>query len=290
MKKSLLFLFIILSLHAYSQDNRYYPTSKGEIVKHKNYTLSYAEKHEQAEWVAYELTAAETRKVVERSDKFRPDPFVPSGSATLEDYRGSGYDRGHLAPAADMGFTSSAMNESFYMSNMSPQLPGFNRGIWKNLEGLVRSYAKNYEKVYVVTGPVLNVIANTIGQQVSIPQQYYKIVLRGEGKNARMIAFLLKNEKLNEPLSKFVVNTDFIEKLTGIDFFPQLPDDIEEKLEHTVDKENWYFKGSIATKANISTKTSKEDATTGRCCGTTKSGKRCSRKAASGSKYCWQHK
>ncbi|NOU59672.1 DNA/RNA non-specific endonuclease [Marinifilum caeruleilacunae] len=287
MKKLLALFVTLLSLCAYAQDNKYQPSSKGEIVKHQHYILSYAEDHEQAEWVAYELTAHETVKLVERADKFRPDPSVSSGSARLADYKASGYDRGHLAPAADMGFSATAMSESFYMSNMSPQKPSFNRGIWKQLESLVRSYAKSYGKIYVVTGPVLNTSAQQIGNGVTVPNRYYKIIMRGEGENRKMIAFLLSNAKHDQDISKFVVNTDIIESISGIDFFPQLPDNLEDKLEYNVDKENWYFDPSINTN-----KTRKNESVTTasiQCCGTTKSGSKCKRKAAAGSKYCWQH-
>ena len=125
---------------------------EGEVViRHVGYTLSYNEIHEQANWVAYELTAEEVAGEVERKDAFRADPEVESGSAALADYRGSGYDRGHLAPVADMKWSAEAMAESFYMSNMSPQKPEFNRGIWKKLEMKVRGWATREEAVLIVT-------------------------------------------------------------------------------------------------------------------------------------------
>jgi endonuclease G len=129
---------------------------KGEqVIRHAGYSFVYNEAYEQAAWVAYELTEKETDKQYDRTDKFIPDPSVITGSATDSDYSGSGYDRGHLAPAADMGWSSTSMAESFYFSNMSPQVPGFNRGIWKRLEEQVRSWAIEYDTIYVVTGPVL---------------------------------------------------------------------------------------------------------------------------------------
>jgi len=285
----LITLSILLTSIGYAQDNKYLPTSTGEIVKHSHYILSYSEAHEQAEWVAYELTADETIKVVDRNDRFKADPTVSTGSATLADYKGSGYDRGHLAPAADMGFSSIAMSESFYMSNMSPQLPAFNRGIWKELESLVRTYAKKYGKIYVVTGGVLNGSGQTIGNNVTIPTHYYKIILTGEGENTRMISFLLMNQKHTAPLSKFVVNTDIIEKLTGIDFFPQLPDELEEKLESKVDNVNWYFSSFHPEKVkNKSTTTS--TSTAAQCKGIAKStGVRCKNKTKNSNGYCHYH-
>jgi endonuclease G len=286
MKQILLItLSILYSLIGLSQDNKYLPESNGEIVKHSHYTLSYIEKYEHAEWVAYELDSIETIKVVERNDRFKFDNSVSTGSAKQTSYSGFNVDRGHLAPAADMCFSYTAMQKSFYMSNMSPQLPSFNRGVWKRLEKLVRSYATEYKKVYVVTGAVLNQEFQTVNDNVSIPLYYYKIILRGEGENTKMIAFLLKNEKSQEPLSKFVVNTDFVESLTGIDFFPQLEDDLEDRLESKIDSVNWFFKASKTGHKTVK----KTKDTNGRCCGITKSGNPCTRKAKKGSKYCWQH-
>jgi endonuclease G len=95
------------------------------------------------------------KTITKRKDNFRSDPKVKTGSAALSDYKGSGYDRGHLAPAADFKWSATAMSESFYMSNMSPQVPGFNRGIWKNIESTVRNWAVENDEIYIVTGPVL---------------------------------------------------------------------------------------------------------------------------------------
>ncbi|RZT97367.1 endonuclease G [Ancylomarina subtilis] len=295
-KKILLSLFLLISLSGFSQDYKYLPTHTGEIIKHKNYILSYSEKFEQAEWVAYELSSNETVGLIKRVDDFRPDPDVKTGSANLKDYKGSGYDRGHLAPAADMGFSAAAMSESFYMSNMSPQKPSFNRGIWKNLETQVRNWAKVYDKIYVVTGGVLKSGLPFIGEnRVAVPEKYYKIIFREKGSHAEMIAFLLANKKSEQPLSSFVVSVDEIEKLTGVDFFPQLPDGIENKLEAQRSAQNWDFgpcKGNnmAMVKAKKQAEISKTKPYTGQCCGKTQNGSRCKRKATSGTRYCWQHK
>ena len=151
------------------------PMMKGDIpiIRHLGYEFQYSEKHEQAFWVAYELTKKETEKAFERTNEFIPDPSVSTGTATVGDYSKSGYDRGHLAPAADMGWSAQAMKESFYFSNMSPQEPGFNRGIWKKLEEQVRTWAKAYDSIYVVTGPVLKDGLVQLGPNgVSIPKYY----------------------------------------------------------------------------------------------------------------------
>lgn len=203
-----------------------------QIVKHIGYTLSYNEKHEQAEWVAYELTAEETQKAYERSNKFRPDPDVATQSSDNEDYKGSGYDRGHLAPAADMSWSRETMQESFYYSNMSPQVPAFNRGIWKQLEEQVREWARSNRSLYVVTGPVLEEGLPTIGHdKVSVPRFYYKVLLDYTEPDIKGIGFIIPNEASKLPLSTYAVSIDEVEKATHIDFFPALPDDQEAKIE-----------------------------------------------------------
>ena len=146
------------------------------IIDREGYALGYSEYHEQARWVIYHMTKAEaTTKAASREDNFRPDPEIPTGSATLADYKNSGKDRGHMAPAADMSFSPKTLDESFFMSNMSPQEPDCNRGVWKDLEAQVRSFAITEGDVYVVTGPILPKTKTiTIGpNEVTVPSAYY---------------------------------------------------------------------------------------------------------------------
>lgn len=208
--------------------------SGDEIVEHDGYTLRYREAYEQADWVAYPLLANDITGDADRDqERFQPDPLVQTGSALAADYTRSGYDRGHLAPAGDFKFSQRLTRESFYMSNISPQAPDFNRGIWKQLEELVRRWAVRDNGLYVVTGPVLRSGLPTIGRQneVSVPKQYYKVILYCNNPEIRMIGFLLKNEGSEKSLKQFVVPVDQIEQLTGIDFFPKLPDNLERQLE-----------------------------------------------------------
>ena len=155
------------------------PGKADTIIERPGYALGYIEYHEQPAWVIYIMTKAEAAtKVAKRTNKFRTDPEIPTGSATTGDYRRSGYDRGHLAPAADMAFSWQTMADSFFMSNMSPQKPAFNRGIWKDLEALVRGFAITERKIVVVTGPILPKKKTvTIGtNQVTVPTHYYKVI------------------------------------------------------------------------------------------------------------------
>ncbi len=210
-----------------------------EIIRHEGYTLRFRDQYKVADWVAYPLLAYEiTGDADRKNEPFKPDPEVSTGSAVPADYSRSGYDRGHLAPAGDFKFSQRMMSETFYMSNMTPQAPDFNRGIWKELEEQVRNWAERDNGLYVITGPVLKSGLPTIGKQneVAVPQQFYKVILycnagSTNGPDIRMIGFLLNNEGSDRPLTDFVVPVDKIEQLTGIDFFPKIPDDLERKLE-----------------------------------------------------------
>ncbi|RIV21268.1 DNA/RNA non-specific endonuclease [Fibrisoma montanum] len=205
-----------------------------EIIRHDGFTLRYQERYEQADWVAYPLLGYETKGQADRDrEQFQPDPQVKTGSALPSDYTRSGYDRGHLAPAGDFKFSQRLTSDSFYMSNMSPQAPEFNRGIWKELEELVRRWAVRDRGLYVVTGPVLKPGLPTIGRQneIAVPKKYYKVLLYCNDPDIRMIGFLLDNKGSDSSLKQFVVPVDQIEQLTGIDFFPKLPDKLERELE-----------------------------------------------------------
>lgn len=221
-------------------DNILPVSTTGEIIRHTYYTLSYVEDHEQAEWVAYELTRERLDKNwVDRAGSFFPDPLVRTESATPRDYSGSGYDRGHLVPAADMAFDTLAMNETFFMSNISPQERAFNGGVWRELEENTRDWARKFEHLYVVTGPVLTRPGNgQIGfSKVTVPASYYKVLLAPE--QHRAIAFVLPNAVSDKPLMEYACTIDQVEELTRIDFFPNLLQGLDEELEGSLDKSAW---------------------------------------------------
>lgn len=227
-------------------DYDYLPTSTtGDVIQHKYYTLSYSEPHEQAEWVAYKLTKSSIQAPnVRRTNDFRTDPKVASGSADLSDYRGSGYDRGHLAPAGDMAFNQEAMSESFFMSNMSPQARQFNGGIWRELEELTRDWAYKFKELYVVTGPLFDEQPKgRIGDnKVTIPANYFKVLLDLSQPEQKGIAFILPNRVNFEPLYKYAVSIDEVEERSGIDFFPDLMNDrLEAEMESSQNVDLWPF-------------------------------------------------
>ena len=221
------------------------PVEGEQIIRHTGYTLSYNEEAEQASWVAYCLTRDEAYgSEAEREDNFREDRSVRSGSATLDDYRGSGYDRGHMAPAADFKWSAEAMSDTFYLSNMSPQDPSLNRGLWADLEAIVRQMAVDNEKVYIVTGPVLtDGPFKTIGDsRIAVPNQYYKVVLDYTDPDIKAIGFVLPNADCEEDIQSYVRSVDEVEELTGLDFYPALPDDIETVVESSADASKWSFR------------------------------------------------
>ncbi len=224
----------------------YLPSSStGQVIDHGYFWLSYDEAHEQAEWTAHVLVKEQLELPwVDRSGDFRPDDKVKTGSATPADYRNSGYDRGHLVPAADMAFSAEAMSATFLMSNISPQARSFNGGVWRELEELARAWAKKYGKLYVISGPVLTQTPKgRIGaNNVSIPAAYFKVLLDLDSTTPKAIGFLIPNEISFEPLTKYAVSINEVEKVTGLDFFPKLLDDsIEEQIESRFNVDLWQF-------------------------------------------------
>lgn len=231
------------STRVYSEefDDSFLPISTtGAIVVHDSYTLSYSEKHEQAEWVAYELKQSDLSKNNFDRPYFNEDKSVKTKSADWRNYKNSGYDRGHLCPAGDRRYSYEAYNETFLTSNISPQDPEFNAGIWNRLEQKVRFWADKYDGVYVVTGGILNGNMETIGyENVSVPNEFYKIVVDVTDGNYKAIAFIIPNKPSSKSFYEYIVSIDEIEAKTGIDFFPNLPDSIEDKMERTIDLKAW---------------------------------------------------
>lgn len=209
-----------------------------QIIRHSGYTVSYNKDLRIPNWVSYELTRRETTGKEKRNDRFIADPLVKGVSATNEDYSRSGYDKGHMAPAADMKWSNTAMKESFYFSNICPQHPQLNRRGWKKLEEKIRDWAAADSAIIVICGPVIRKQAKTIGKnKVVVPQQFFKVVLSPFVKPMRAIGFLFNNEQCVDPLSAYTVTIDSIERLTNMDFFAPLPDEIENKIEA---KSNYY--------------------------------------------------
>ncbi len=213
-------------------------TSKGYIIKHAYYTLSYSISDRQSEFAYYYLSPQSINGAQSRTDDFRIDPLVKANPVSSTAYQGSGYDRGHLCPAADMALNQTSMSETFYMSNMSPMTPAFNRGIWSSVESWVRESALSNGGLYVVTGPILNGSCGSLSGGIIIPCSFYKIAFKG-GSNPKVIGFILSNSGSSLPIRNFAVTVDEIERRTGINFFPQLEDGIENQIEGVINLGSW---------------------------------------------------
>lgn len=212
-----------------------------QIIYHLGYTVSFNADWQIPNWVAYELTKEEVEGVIPRSNKFLPDPLVKGGMATTKDYVKCGYDRGHMAPAADMKWSEQAMAESFYLSNICPQNKNLNRGDWNDLEEAVRVWAKEKEHVYIVCGPIVSNRPQTIGYKykIAVPESFFKVILSVSDENVSAIGFIFPNNSGNNPLSTYVVTIDEVERVTKMNFFPKLPNNIEEKAESTILLSDW---------------------------------------------------
>lgn len=218
-------------------------TAKGrssQIIRHKGYTLSYNNEWRLANWVGYELTRDETDGPVERTDWFDEDPMVKGVKVRHADYTHSGFDRGHMAPAADMKWDKQAMVESFYMSNICPQVHALNAGLWNTLENRVRTWARRDSAIVVVCGPIVPREYMTIGEnRVAVPEYFYKAIVSPYSTSPQGVAFIMPNEDIDEPLYKYAVTIDSVETVTGIDFFYNLPDSLENYIEHNINLKSW---------------------------------------------------
>ena len=215
------------------------------IIIHAGHTVSYNSDWKIPNWVAYELTKEEVAGELPRSNSFKPDPNVPKEESAIDDdYKNSGWDRGHLAPAADMKWDKNAMKASFYFSNICPQNRNLNAGDWKDLEEQIRILATQKGNIYVVSGPVVSKKSKTIGQNnVAVPDAFFKALLRNNEGEWSAIAFKFPNKSgKSRPLSTYAMSVKEVEAITGIDFFHNLPDSIEEKIESQVDFMKWNIK------------------------------------------------
>ncbi len=232
-----------------------------EIIEHAGMVLGFDCVYKMASWVFHVLTPDVSSGNVSRTNDFRMDESASCGSTFEADYflktqnadgttkyDGFGYDRGHLAPSADFRWSASALSESYYYSNMTPQHPDFNRGSWASLEGLLRKIVEQEKKqFYILTGPILSEDLPFIEKSVNklkIPELHYKIIVDASAENPRGMAFLMPNKKCEDRLSAYVISIDSLEKLTGIDFFPDLDDALEAKIEQNSDYTAWQTQGN----------------------------------------------
>lgn len=249
--KQLSAFFLVLSINlGFAQGLEIPQIFEGEqITNHSAYTTSYSHKHGQPHWVAYSLESNKLNAVAKRPSRFQPDPNIKPSTTSHNSYTKTGFDRGHLAPAADMAWSIQTMKESFYTSNICPQRPAFNRGIWKVLESSVRNWTysatstTSLPHLFIVTGPVITEnapnISRTPNHTLSVPEFFFKAVIDTVGKK-RGVAFLIPNKKIpSEQLWNYAISIDELEQKLGRDLFPGLEDKIEVKIEAQFRKSDW---------------------------------------------------
>lgn len=211
-----------------------------QILIRKAYTISYNKNTKCPNWVAWELTSSHADGDLPRNSKYYEDEDVPFPRATNDDYRGSGWTRGHMCPAGDNKWDVNAMRESNLLTNMCPQHASLNSGLWNVIERDCRKWAKTYGELYIVCGPVLlNREHETIGMnKVVVPEAFFKVILRLKPEPSA-IGFIVRNNEGKKKKDQFVNTVDDVERITGMDFFPALPDDIENVVESTANLKDW---------------------------------------------------
>jgi endonuclease G, mitochondrial len=278
---------------------------KGLIVRHFSYTLKFNNQYKQAEWVIYFLNKGRLKGTFASDNKFIPDPDIKTGQAQVSDYSGSGYEIGQMAAPGDMKWSKMSASECFLLSSVSPQKSALKRGPWDALEKKVRKWAEENEEIYVVSGPVLKGDLTTIGSgKVAAPKYFFKVILDIKEPDMKGIGFIFPNGKSGKPLEEYAVSIDSVEDATGINFFPNIPDQLENKLESTVEISKWFGDNVAAdsTGKNITSMTMKSGTTsshqtkTGKiyapavmCLGVGKDGKRCPRMTTNENGFCWEH-
>ncbi len=216
-------------------------TLDSQILTRKSYTCSYNVTTKTPNWVAWILTREHADGDEKRLSQYAEDLDVPTPRATLEDYRGSGWSRGHMCPAGDNKWDRVAMQETFLLTNICPQDRSLNSGLWNKIEQDCRTWAKEYGEIYIICGPVyLNQEHETIGtNKIVIPEAFFKVILCLQGK-PKALGFVIRNNEGRKKRDHYINTIDGVERITGYDFFPELPDDIEEDVESHAEINEWY--------------------------------------------------
>ncbi|MCQ2067156.1 MAG: DNA/RNA non-specific endonuclease [Bacteroidaceae bacterium] len=212
-------------------------SSSDNIIEHSGYTVCYNDRLLIPNWVAWELTSEESEGRFPRSQGFEADPEWRGMQADDRDYRGSGWTRGHMAPAGDMKWSEQAMLESFYLTNVCPQDAGLNDGSWNWVEKKCRDLARAYGKVWICCGPIVNPDSHeTIGTGgVAVPESFFKVILYKSSEGYQAIGFVFRNSSDSQSAGKSCMSVDEVERKTGLDFFPSLKDDVEDRVEADFD-------------------------------------------------------
>ena len=213
------------------------------VLQRTSYVVSYNKQTRCPNWVAWQLTADHTDGELKRMNNFHEDEDCPRPRATLLDYKGSGWSRGHMCPAGDNKWSREAMYDSFSLVNVCPQDSKHNSGVWNSMEMDCRQWARKYGEVFIVCGPVWTKGKHqTIGpNKVQVPEAFFKVVLRLKPKPTGF-GFITRNNEGTKKRDLYYNSIDQVERITGIDFFPALPDDIENEVEAKADISDWGLK------------------------------------------------
>lgn len=196
------------------------------------FTVSFNPAQHQPNYSAWELTRTETEGQHPRSNKFKADTDV-YGCASLDDYRRSGFDRGHMAPAADMKWSPQAMDDSHYLTNVCPQSNEINTGRWATIEKMCRRWAQRDSNIIIIAGPVLSdVMPQSIGKnRVPVPRRFFKVIMSPNSNPPYAVGFIVPNQATDQGVEALSCTVDDVEAITGFDFFSSLPDEIESQME-----------------------------------------------------------
>lgn len=296
---------LVLSLSAAPGEGQlpleyYFPSGfpKGKIIRHTGYTLHYSEKHRQAAWAVYLLTKERAAGTAAVTETFRPDPEIFAGAVQEDDYAKTGFARGMIVPAGNLKWSKTAAAEAYFMSNVTPMKPAFLKGLWAELETYTRKWAEANGKVYIVAGPILNEDLATMGESgIAIPRRMFAVILDNSEPELKCIGFILPNEPSKKSLMSRAVSIDEVETATGLNFFPNLPDRLENTLEASADTTLWSISGNSGAGGTPSPVTfSEKGRLTGKaftpavlCRGKNSDGTPCKRMTTNPSGYCREH-
>ena len=214
---------------------------KSEIVlTRKGYTVSYNVDNKIPNWVAWHLTSEHVDGKYKRTGGYQEDVEVPLPKATKEDYDSTRWSHGHMCPAADKKWDKTSIRESNLLTNICPQDRSLNSGLWNAIERNCRKWAVEYGDLYITCGPVLlNRVHETIGEnKIVVPEAFFKVILCLNPK-PKAIGFIVRNNEGKKKRDQYVNTVDEVERITGIDFFPALPDEIENEIEAYANIKDW---------------------------------------------------
>jgi len=211
-----------------------------QIKAYEGFNVSFNKDNHTPNWVAWELLASESEGETPRSSYFWQDTEL-TDCPTSNDYKGSGYDRGHMCPAADQKWSENAMEDCFVMANMCPQNHSLNSGAWGTLENKCRQWVRRDSALVIVAGPIYEATdKERIGYAgVRVPGAFFKVIAAPYLKEPRGIAFVYPNMPAPGNMQNYAMTVDEVEELTGYDFFSALPDEVEKKVESTASFKLW---------------------------------------------------